>query len=78
MHSKDLSGQWGEGRNLLPPQGPLPDPRQGSPGQEIRLSDISLYTDTSNARAQAGLRSRMEIKGTLETSRLAHHSLTDL
>lgn len=45
-HSKDPSGQWGENHltpGLPPPQGPLPDPRHASPGQECEAIHIARH-----------------------------------
>jgi hypothetical protein len=70
MHSKDLSGQWGETRNIPPPQGPLPDPKSAFHGQEIRLSNISLdpHVNYDRDRALEGAGCRTNVKGTLESS----------
>lgn len=77
--SKDISGQWGENRNTPPPQGPLPDPNYASPGQQIRLSSISLIADSNDGGqgAQEGTRGRAIAKGTLTARYLvAASSLT--
>lgn len=50
-HSKDPSGQWGA-KHLAsgrpPPQGPLPDPRDASPGQESKALHTASHGNKDN------------------------------